>query len=138
MNELLQKLLFFGMTKEQAKGAMVVTYRFALLFAVGAGWGWFTGLGVPRFVMASEMKESQSEVIQNLDKQAKKLDSALELLNETLARNVASHIRASALKRCNAKTSVDKEEFNREIDRLQREFAQYSGHTYLIPDCASL
>ena len=136
--EILKKFLFLGMSPQQIKVAWVVLYRLAILIGIGAGWGWFASVGVPRFAQASELEKTQSSIVQTLDKQAKKHDAAMMLLNQTLASNIASQIRQQALKRCKASSSGAREEHNREIDRLQDEFFTHSGKMYEIPSCENL
>ena len=142
MNDLIQKFLFFGMTKEQAKGAWMIAYRFAIVFGVGAGWGWFSAIGVPNFAIASEVnariEASSSAVLLKLRDQEQSLKSTVELLNRQLASTVATQIRSQAVKRCKARGGEDREQANREIDRLQEEYAVYRGQSYAIPSCGNL
>lgn len=145
MRELLERFLFFGMTKEQAKGAWMFAYRFAILFGVGAGWGWFSMIGVPQFALASDMQKKmddmQGAVISKLTAAESAQNSTTKLLNRQLSSTVAVQIRLQAQKRCKAKTSDEREAATREIDRLQDEYVQYRDDKedrYRIPACQEL
>lgn len=141
MNELIKKFLTFGMTREQAKGAGMLAWRAVIVFGIGAGWGWFSAIGVPRFALADETAKqidaTKTTVVQRLQAQAAKMDKTVELLNRTLAAGVASQIRAQAAKRCHGKAG-EREAANREIDRLQEDYQQYKNEKYDIPRCEDL
>lgn len=142
MNEYLLKFLTFGMTTEQAKGFWLGLYRLVFVFAIGAGWGCFGFIGVPQFARAGDVEkrieESSKEVLTKLSAQEYALKSTTELLNKQLASSVAAQIRSQAVRRCKAKTSADREAANREIDRLQEEYAEYRKTPYSLPNCEDL
>jgi hypothetical protein len=134
VNDLLVKILMLGMTKEQGKGALIFIYRFAVMFGIGAGWGWFTYLGIPRFAIAAD---TQASIMRTEAAVTIKLDRTVELLNKTLAAGISAQIRSQALKRCGGKPD-EREAANREIDRLQEEYRQYKAERYDIPECGNL
>ena len=142
MGDLIEKFLTLGMTKEQAKGAWTFAYRMAIVFGIGAGWGWFAAIGVPQFALAGEMDKRissmESAVLSKLKATEAVQASTVKLLNKQLASTVAAQIRIQAQKRCKAKDSEDREAANREIDRLQEEYAQYREIRYGVPACSEL
>lgn len=59
-------------------------------------------------------------------------------LNESLAQGKAAEIRAKTLRRCTARTSLERDSFNREIDQLQFEYKVLMGERYDTPRCSEL
>lgn len=139
MNELLMKFVTFGMTKEQAKGFWMGSYRVAIVILVGAGWGWFSVFGVPEFALAGDVKaqleQKHNEVVAKLVALELSLKDTAFLQKSQLSSSVASGIRAQAVKRCKTKNADEREQINREIDRLQDEYRTYKGETYAVPTC---
>jgi cell division protein FtsB len=142
MNDALEKFLFFGMTREQATGAYMFGYRVVVIFGLGAGWGWFSALGVPQFALAKDVETKiesmQSAVLTKLRQTEETQTKTVTLLNKQLASTVATQIRAMSQKRCGAQRSDEREAVNREIDRLQDEYYQYRLERYSTPACAEL
>lgn len=68
----------------------------------------------------------------------KKLDSQSAQVNAFLAQAKAAEIRAITLKRCSAATSLERDSYNREIDRLQFEYRVLRGERYDTPRCSEL
>ena len=59
-------------------------------------------------------------------------------LDQFLAQTKAAEIRTQALKRCTAATSVERDSYNKEIYRLQREYKALMNEQYDIPRCTEL
>lgn len=68
----------------------------------------------------------------------KKLDSIAILQARSLAQNVATQIRLTISKRCKTTGFVEREELNREKERLQDEYRAYIGERYIEPRCDEL
>lgn len=141
MSELIERILCFGFTKDQAQAAYVFGYRVAIISIVVAGWGGLSWIGVPQFAVAGDvdhrLSETQAMLLGKIAEQQKVVNATSDLLKRQLANSIAAQIRTQALKRCKA-TTIDKEQVNREIDRLQEEYAEYRGINYSIPGCTDL
>jgi hypothetical protein len=60
------------------------------------------------------------------------------LLTEQLAATVAAQIRLTISKRCKTQGFIEREELNREKDRLQEQYFDYKGNRYTEPSCGDL
>lgn len=70
--------------------------------------------------------------------QGEKIDKVTRLLTEQLAATVAAQIRLTISKRCKTQGFVEREELNRERDRLQQQYREYKGELYSEPQCGDL
>lgn len=61
-----------------------------------------------------------------------------KLLKKSLAATTAGAIRLVISKRCKTDGSVEREELNREKERLQDEYREYKGEYYREPSCQEL
>lgn len=70
--------------------------------------------------------------------QGDKLDKVTRLLTEQLAATVAAQIRLTISKRCKTQGFAEREELNREKDRLQMQYMEYKNQWYTEPTCGDL
>lgn len=80
-------------------------------------------------------QQQQTEAQKKTDR---KLDRLSELVTENLATNKAGQIRTVISKRCKALGFAERDEYQREIDRLQNEYTGLIGHRYEAPTCGEL
>lgn len=141
MKDFFGRYLTFGLTPEQAMGAYIFSYRAAIIGALLAGWGLFSPI-ISGFANATDVDSkiglSQQQITKQLDENKAQLAQTTKLLNRQLAAGIASQIRAQAAKRCPPATSKDREAANKEIDRLQEEYKEFTDERYGIPDCGAL
>ncbi len=106
----------------------------AILF-IGAASKW-------GFAWASDTDNKIKQAIEPIAQQQKiqgdKLDKVSALLTEQLAATVAAQIRLTISKRCKTTGYSEREELNREKDRLQDQYYAYKGQRYAEPLCGDL
>jgi hypothetical protein len=127
--------------------AMLCLIGFVLL---ATGWLPFLGNG---YIMAADVdKKVKSNIetrvtqieqqIQQTNKEAsetKQVAKNMEsLLLENLTEGTEAKIRAQLLKRCKTIGPAEREEINREKERLQKTHIQYTGQRYPEPRCEEL
>jgi hypothetical protein len=82
--------------------------------------------------------EKVNPVAQKVQTVESKVDRMSELLLESLANTLASQIRTNISKRCKTTGWAEREELNREKDRLQANYRSYKGEFYREPSCSDL
>lgn len=113
-----------------------------LFLICAAGYGAFERVGISGFARADTIRSKIQEATQPLEAQISKqtavLDKVSQRLVEQLAAGTAAEIRTQTAKRCIEKSSDERERINREIDRLQTQYAEFKGSGYLAPSCGDL
>lgn len=107
-------------------------------------------VGVPlagRVAWADEIDKKVSEAVKATDEKieavakeqratSKVLKNVEAMLLENLMESTSAKIRSQVAKRCKTEGRVEREEINREIDRLQKQYKTYSGgEKYDEPTC---
>jgi hypothetical protein len=101
-----------------------------LLITMGAGF-----YGIKTFAENAEVDRKIAAATAPL---IAKVDHMSALLMDQLANSKAADIRFTISKRCKTQGYVEREELNREKDRLQREYRALRGEFYDEPECADL
>lgn len=123
----------------------LVVFAAFMLFAMTSGIPWFGNQlvwadDVPAKV-GPAVQENRAQIVElskKVESVERTLNAQTESLNSFLAQSKAAEIRAQKLKRCNATTSLERDGYNREIDRLQGEYWRLKGERYDAPACAEL
>ena len=112
--------------------AFVIGLTFCAMFAASPrGFAW--GGDVDKKITAAVEPLAKEQAVQS-----KKLDDVTKLLTEQLAATVAAQIRLTISKRCKTQGFIEREELNREKDRLQAQYFSYKGEYYRELACADL
>jgi len=109
--------------------------------------------GVPvagRVAWADEIDKKVSEAVKATDAKieavakeqretGKVLKNVETMLLESLMESTSAKIRSQVAKRCKTEGRIEREEINREIDRLQKQYKAYSnGEKYDEPTCSEI
>lgn len=114
--------------------------------------GWLPSIGIPLqgFVFAADLDRRVKEAVKRTDE---KIDAVAKeqaattalaknieaMLLENLMEGTRAKIREQVAKRCKTEGRIEREEINREIDRLQKRYRTYSGgEKYDEPTCAEI
>jgi hypothetical protein len=141
MGKAVKEILDFIRPPEDATAKQVNRWRWnvclTLLVLVGSV-GWL----YKSVAWAESVEKKIAAAIEPIAKeqhaQGAKIDTVTRLLTEQLAATVAAQIRLTISKRCKATAFADREELNREKDRLQAQYREYKGELYVEPGCADL
>lgn len=105
------------------------------------------GIPLPGFAQASDLDKHIAAAVKATDdkieavskEQAatrKALKNIETMLLENLMESTSAKIRAQVARRCKTEGRIEREEINREIDRLQKQYKTYSnGEKYDEPTC---
>lgn len=87
-----------------------------------------------------KIADALKPVVEAQAAQGAKIDRVTEMLSAQLASATATQIRLTISKRCKTTGAAEREELNRELDRLQNEYVLYSknGERYRQPACEEL
>lgn len=130
------KWLVLGLTDDQVKGAIVVSWRaWLILLSLYVFWGWQV-LGITRPVRADEVDQkiatAIAPVVQEQKEQRLVLETLSRQLNEQLANGVASEIRYLVGRKCGEQNSDERDRLQREIDRKQGEYVTLRKERYMF------
>ena len=146
----MREILDFIRPPEEATWKAVNRWRWNVCLSLGllmlaAGWaysprGFAWGSDVDAKVAAA-MKpavEAQKALAEAQVTQGLKIDSLTAIVKNQMANGVAAQIRLTISKRCKTQGYIERDELNREKDRLQAEYFSYKGERYPEPTCADL
>lgn len=95
-----------------------------------------------RVAWAGDVEKKISDAVSRItiaqQAQESKIDRVTKLLTDQLADSVAGQIRLTIAKRCKTQGFDEREELNREKDRLQAQYYEYKGQRYIEPRCEEL
>lgn len=120
--------------------AAVAVLIFFMLWSIGSFASTPLGDGFARASpMRAEIDHKQGELLKVISELTATVQNSIRERKRELAKSLQTQIRAQALKNCKAKTSVEREETNREIDLLQEQYAEADGgRPYDVPECGRL
>lgn len=136
------KWLTFGATQDQLKFLASSMWRLAIVVHIAWVCNWLAIMGVSGVVRADELSKKVDSVVvplqQQIAQQTLVLSALTKQIGDQLSASVASEIRAQTAKRCTAKTSVERERVNGEIDKLQEQYYAHKNKYYITPSCDQL
>lgn len=112
---------------------------------VAMAWALFLSTSF-KYVTAQEVDEKVAAAATQILKpiteeqrlQRELLTDFTDKLNDTLAANLSAQMRLYAGKRCKADTSQEREQWTREMEKLQEEYLKIKKRPYAVPTCDQL
>lgn len=157
LTELFKLFPFLGVlippVEPDAPHELIVRWRL-IVFVLGGAMGgivvamaWALFLSTSfKYVTAQEVDEKVAAAATQILKpiteeqrlQRELLTDFTDKLNDTLAANLSAQMRLYAGKRCKADTSQEREQWTREMEKLQEEYLKIKKRPYAVPTCDQL